>query len=1053
LGIKEVKTIRKQTITIKTFIPLLLISLALLLSLSTASADSNNTALPLDNLTVSDVQTTTNSSTTNHSSSESNPTVPDPVIYNGGVPVARGGQPAGYNWGSIQNAIENALSGDTIMLENGATFYEHNLTISKNLNFNVFDGGYATIDAQNLGRIFIINSGVTVHIYNLTLQNGYLSVGDGGAIYNSGTLTLTDCIFISNEARGIAQGGQIYGYAGGAIENYGALTVISSRFTDNLGGFGGAIDNIGTLVITDSIFNNNWAQLWIGSADTGTAGAIYNTGLMIILNSTFNNNMAGCGGAIANSGPLTIIDSTFSNNHAEGSGFIFGGAIYNWDGALTVTGSTFINNIAKISYGGMGSSGGGAIWTINAMNPTIINFNRFIGNSPNNSQIFSAQNTVDATLNWWGSNLSPVGKVEGPVLYDPWITLNITADPASIPNGGSSKITASLLYDNHGNFHEPTIGHVPDIPVTLNIPWGSFINPGMSQSFTANTVDGAMNTTFYANEGTAPINPVKVNATADEYTTSNTESTYINIYPVANLNITITGPSTAIAGTNITYIITITNNGFDPALNVELNDTFLKGLSAFNTGTLKYRYKTNDGDWSSWMLFTNPLNLDLGTIINSKNATIEVNGTVNASTTQGTVINNTVTTNTITTPGVKTASVENTVNTQADLNVTKTGPVSIIAGTQITYTITVENKGPSDAQNVVIVDNIPNILQNVGHDPFELGTILAGESRTIYINGTVPSSTSKGTTFQNIATVTSDTAGTITPSLLLSTTVDTLADVDLNKTVNNFRPDVGNTVTFTVTAHNYGPSDATNIQIQDIMPLNFTNMSITPSEGIYDIGTGIWTLNLTSGEEAILNLTGNVSAIMAGKNITNNATIISQTEEDPDTLDTANATIYVPKADLYIQITSDKNNPKVGEKFTITYKLGNNGPDPAENVTITIPIPEGFVISSITGDGNWTINGNTLTWTFNNVTVGDPYLHITGWTAGPGIYLFNALIFSKTFSINSMGVNSLSLNAQPKVSAATENTVGMQKTGAPIAGIVLAILMVLGGFISAGKKR
>jgi len=169
----------------------------------------------------------------------------------------------------------------------------------------------------------------------------------------------------------------------------------------------------------------------------------------------------------------------------------------------------------------------------------------------------------------------------------------------------------------------------------------------------------------------------------------------------------------------------------------------------------------------------------------------------------------------------------------------------------------------------------------------------------------------------------------------------------------------------------------------------------------------------------------------------------------------ATGKLYVPKADLYIQITSDKNNPTVGETFTLRYKLGNNGPDTADNVTITIPLPEGFVISKIEGDGNWTVNGNTITWTMTNVTVGDPNLYISGWTTIPGNYLFTASIASDTFSINSMGVTPLNLNTPSTVNAATttSSTVGMQTTGAPIIPLALAVLSVLGGLVATRKKQ
>ncbi|MBI5459887.1 hypothetical protein [Methanobacterium sp.] len=47
----------------------------------------------------------------------------------------------------------------------------------------------------------------------------------------------------------------------------------------------------------------------------------------------------------------------------------------------------------------------------------------------------------------------------------------------------------------------------------------------------------------------------------------------------------------------------------------------------------------------------------------------------------------------------------------------------------------------------------------------------------------------------------------------------------------------------------------------------------------------------------------------------------------------------------------------------------------------------------------------------------------------------------------------LTLNILPPVNAATTNTVEMQKTGTPLAGMVLAILMVLGGFLVPGKNN
>jgi uncharacterized repeat protein (TIGR01451 family) len=162
-------------------------------------------------------------------------------------------------------------------------------------------------------------------------------------------------------------------------------------------------------------------------------------------------------------------------------------------------------------------------------------------------------------------------------------------------------------------------------------------------------------------------------------------------------------------------------------------------------------------------------------------------------------------------------------------------------------------------------------------------------------------------------------------------------------------------------------------------------------------------------------------------------------------------------ADLYVKVTSSNNDPKVDETFIITYKLGNNGPDAAKNVTITIPLPEGFEVSNISGDGQWTYNAttNTIIWTLENVPVGDPYLYITGKLTSAGSYVFSSSIASETFNLNTEGVTPVTVNAvtesATEVNAATK-TVAMQKTGMPLAYLALAVLLMLGGLVVPKRK-
>ena len=234
------------------------------------------------------------------------------------------------------------------------------------------------------------------------------------------------------------------------------------------------------------------------------------------------------------------------------------------------------------------------------------------------------------------------------------------------------------------------------------------------------------------------------------------------------------------------------------------------------------------------------------------------------------------------------------------------------------------------------------------------------------------------------------------------------------------------------------PSEPTNWVFNDAAnPFDGTQWNILTLSSL--IGGNVKWLAI----EGIINQVGTVS---------NFAQAVGQSAYPYQGFDSYTSELYVPSADLYIIITSNKGSTVVGEQFTVKYKLGNRGPDDAEKVTVTIPLPEGFVISKIEGDGTWQIAGNKIIWTLDQVKVGDPYLYITGWTTRPGNYQFTASIASETFNINSTGVSSFSINSQTPVNAAS-NTVGMQETGTPLPGIVLAILMVLGGIITTRKNQ
>jgi hypothetical protein len=246
-------------------------------------------------------------------------------------------------------------------------------------------GGGAPSSAAVVRCTFIGNKAIGGNGGVLSSRQDHLGTGNGGALHNDGTSTLTviDSIFIGNQASG-GNGGSGGNAAGAYLVDVGS---------------GGAIANdAGTLVVSGCAFSYN--QAIGGSNATGTSGqarlghavggAITNLEVATITNSTFDHNEAlggnnntggsgalivgrGAGGAIDNfffSPPpvtLTLSNCTFTSNQAVGgtgnSGAAFvsdgiGGGLINERGTTaTVMGSTFIGNQA---IGGQRSGGNGA---------------------------------------------------------------------------------------------------------------------------------------------------------------------------------------------------------------------------------------------------------------------------------------------------------------------------------------------------------------------------------------------------------------------------------------------------------------------------------------------------------------------------------------------------------------------------------------------------------------------------------------------------------------------------------------------------------------------
>jgi uncharacterized repeat protein (TIGR01451 family) len=84
-------------------------------------------------------------------------------------------------------------------------------------------------------------------------------------------------------------------------------------------------------------------------------------------------------------------------------------------------------------------------------------------------------------------------------------------------------------------------------------------------------------------------------------------------------------------------------------------------------------------------------------------------------------------------------------------------------------------------------------------------------------------------------------------------------DLSVTKIVDNQNPNVGETIVYTISVINNGPSDATGIVILDLLQAGITYLSDTPSQGTYNAETGLWDVGaMADGGEATLQISATV---------------------------------------------------------------------------------------------------------------------------------------------------------------------------------------------------
>lgn len=411
--------------------------------------------------------------------------------------------------------------------------------------------------------------------------------------------------------------------------------------------------------------------------------------------------------------------------------------------------------------------------------------------------------------------------------------------------------------------------------------------------------------------GTTFQNTTTVESDSDP-TPENDSSTTTLTVSSADLAAVKSAPPTVIAGNNLSYALTLTNNGPDAAINARIDDFFSPQTTFVslvqNTGPSASCGQTN----------TNTAGCSLAGLSNGASATFTLTVFVPATVVDGTVLTNTATASSDaadTNSNNNSSTANTTVIGVTDLGVVKTASATATAGGNINYSITVTNSGASPAVAAQLSDTLPantsfvSINQNTGPAAACSGTTTVtcnwasfapGATATFSMVVKVAAGAPSGI-ISNTATVTTSTGDTnpANNSSTANTSVGVSSDVSVTK---NGPPTgvQGQNVTYTIVVANSGPSNATTVTLTDAIPAGSTFVSLNQSGPVFSCtqppagGTG--TVNcsiatLVSGGSTTFTLVVQAGATTTALSNTANVTSVSADPNPANNTATTNATI------------------------------------------------------------------------------------------------------------------------------------------------------------------
>lgn len=323
----------------------------------------------------------------------------------------------------------------------------------------------------------------------------------------------------------------------------------------------------------------------------------------------------------------------------------------------------------------------------------------------------------------------------------------------------------------------------------------------------------------------------------------------------------------------------------------------------------------------------------------------------------------------------------------ADLEIGKSvAPTVARPGQIVTYTVVVSNHGPNDSLDSYAFDPQMPAADIVGFDA-PPGTTFDPASR-VWLLGPIPVDTSLTLTvdvrvtanpgwFENHAVV--DDRATVDPDLTNNESAAQLnvpaADIRVDKSVDKPQATLGDTVTFVVSVTNLGPDQAGAVEVQDLLPTGLTLLSASPTSGVYDPASGVWSLPsldpvpparaLSPQETLTIQARADTPGTFVNTAASDRSTATPYDPDPSNNSQSAVVTVGPAPAALAVSKSVDPASARVGDAVRYTLTVSNAGPGIADDVVLRDRLPDG--ITALTATAPCTLSGNAVSCTWPSV--------------------------------------------------------------------------------------